>query len=135
MIGVLVVTHGDFGESLIAAATHTLGRELPRVAHVGVGGSDNPDALLAKLRELVASVDDGSGVLVLADIFGATPCNVVGRLLEAGHVEGVAGVNLPMLLRVLSYREVPLSTAVGKVVSGGVDGVLHINSDPCHGKR
>jgi PTS system mannose-specific IIA component len=135
VIGLLLVTHGNLGEALLAAASHALGVRPPRVACVGVSGSDDPDRMLARLRESVRALDDGSGVLVLTDIFGATPANLVARLLESGRVEGVAGANLPMLLRVLSYREAPLAAAVGKALSGGVEGVLHINTDPCHGKR
>jgi PTS system ascorbate-specific IIA component len=135
LIGVLLVTHGTLGEALLAAASHALGAHPPRVAALGIGGSDDPERTLARLREALASLDDGSGVIVLADIFGATPANLVARLLQAGRIEAVAGVNLPMLLRVLSYREAPLAAAVGKALSGGAEGVLHVNSDPCNGKR
>ena len=135
MIGVLLVTHGNLGEALLAAASHALGARPPRVACAGIGGSDDPDRMLAQLRERVRALDDSSGVILLTDIFGATPANLVARLLESDRVEGVAGVNLPMLLRVLSYRDATLAAAVGKALSGGVEGVLHISIDPCHGKR
>ena len=70
-------------------------------------------------------------MLVLTDIFGATPGNVVSRLLEDGRVEGVSGVSLPMLLRVVTGRNGSLSEAVQRALSGGAEGVVHMNSDRC----
>jgi PTS system ascorbate-specific IIA component len=74
-------------------------------------------------------------VLVLTDIFGATPGNVVSRLLDDGRIEGVSGVSLPMLLRVLTGRngssKDTLSAAVQRALSGGAEGVVHMNSDRC----
>jgi PTS system ascorbate-specific IIA component len=87
--------------------------------------------VLAKARALVAQLDDGSGVLVLADMYGSTPGNVVRALLADGRVEGVAGVSLPMLVRVLSGRDRTLAAAVERALSGGTEGVLHMNPDRC----
>ena len=69
-------------------------------------------------------VDSGRGVLLLTDIFGATPANVALKLLQPGRVEGVSGVNLPMLLRALTYRDKDMETLVTKTVAGGRDGVM-----------
>ena len=69
-------------------------------------------------------LDEGDGVLVLTDVYGATPGNIAARLLEPGKVEGIAGVNLPMLVRALTYRNEPLRTVVAKAMSGGVEGVF-----------
>lgn len=76
--------------------------------------------------DLIRYVDRGAGVLVLTDIYGATPSNVAARLLKPGHVEGIAGVNLPMLIRALTYREEPLATVVAKALSGGTEGVTRM---------
>jgi len=72
-------------------------------------------------------------VLVLTDVYGATPGNIAAQLLEPGRVEGVAGVNLPMLVRVLTYRDKGLALAVEKALSGGADGVVHMTTDSCDG--
>ena len=77
-------------------------------------------------RELMMLVDQGEGVLILTDIFGATPANVAMKLLEPGRVEGVAGVNLPMLLRALTYRDKGMETLLIKAVGGGRDGVINM---------
>lgn len=135
MIGVLIVTHGDIGRSLLDSAGQILGVELPQVATLSVWRQDDPDDLILRARELLEGIDGGDGVLILTDIFGATPGNVVSRLLEDGHVEGVSGLSLPMLLRVLTGRNggqlVPLATVVSRALSGGAEGVVHMNTDRC----
>jgi PTS system ascorbate-specific IIA component len=131
MIGILVVTHGSIGESLISSAAQILGYEPPQVAVLSVWRQDDPDDLVLRARELLEGLDSGDGVLVVTDIFGATPGNVVSRLLEDGRVEGVSGASLPMLLRVLTGRNGSLSAAVKRALTGGAEGVVHMNSDRC----
>ncbi len=126
MIGILLVCHGAFGESLIHSASHVLGKRPLYLRQLGVTVHDDPDAILPVAEDLVRYLDQGAGVLVLTDIYGATPSNIAMRLLRPGRVEGVAGVNLPMLIRALSYREEPLAALVEKALSGGVDGVTRM---------
>jgi PTS system ascorbate-specific IIA component len=129
MIGILIVAHGAFGEALIHCASHVLGKRPLRVRQVGITVHDDPDAILPQARGLVRELDDGAGVLVLTDMLGATPSNVAARLASPGRVEIVAGVNLPMLVRALTYRNEPLATVVAKAVSGGCEGVVHMSGD------
>jgi mannose PTS system EIIA component len=131
MIGVLIVTHGEIGTALLESARQILGVEVPQVGTLSVWRQDDPDDLILRARELVEGIDAGDGVLILTDIFGATPGNVVSRLLEDGRIEGVSGVSLPMLLRVLTSRNGSLPAAVQRAKSGGADGVVHMNQDRC----
>lgn len=131
MIGVLVVTHGSIGEALLTSATQILGHAPLQVATLSVWRQDDPDDLVLRARELLEGLDAGDGVLVLTDIFGATPGNVVSRLLEDGRIEGVSGVSLPMLLRVLTSRDGALAEAVKRALSGGTEGLVHMNTDRC----
>ena len=131
MIGVLIVTHGEIGTALLHSASQILGSPPPQVATLSVWRQDDPDDLVLRAQELLQGIDDGEGVLVLTDIFGATPGNVVSRLLQDGRIEGVSGVSLPMLLRILSKRNGPLSAIVQRALSGGAEGVVHMNSDRC----
>ena len=126
MIGLFLVTHATYGESLIQCACHVLNRRPAQIAQLGVAMQDDPLNLLPQAREMIAWVDKGDGVLVMTDIFGATPSNIAMKLLQPGRIEGVAGVNLPMLLRALSYRDKDLPTLLAKSVSGGRDGVLNL---------
>ena len=135
MIGVLVISHGAIGETLLASAAQILGAPPAQAAALGVSRNDDPDAVLARALSLAARLDDGTGLLVLADMYGATPCNVAARLLADGRVEGVAGVSLPMLVRVLARRDGSLPAAVQRALSGGAEGVVHMNADRYGDKR
>lgn len=131
MIGVLIVSHGEIGRALLESASQILGEPQKQTATLSVWRQDDPADLAVRARELLQELDLGDGVLVLTDLFGATPCNVVSRVLEDGRVEGVSGASLPMLLRVLTSRNGSLPGAVRRAVSGGAEGVVHMNSDRC----
>ena len=131
MIGVLIVTHGDIGTSLLTSANQILGSEQKQVATLSVWRADDLDDLVLRARELMEQLDAGDGVLILTDIFGATPGNVVSKLLQDGKVEGVSGVSLPMLLRVLTSRNGSIAAAVQRALSGGTEGLVHMNTDRC----
>jgi mannose PTS system EIIA component len=126
MIGLLIVAHGTLGESLIHCASHVMGKRPLFLRQLGVTIHDDPDAILPQGRDLVRFVDQGDGVLILTDIFGATPSNIACRLLEPGRVEGISGVSLPMLIKALSYRELPLPELTEKTLSGAQEGVVHM---------
>jgi PTS system ascorbate-specific IIA component len=126
MIGILIIAHGTLGESLVHCASHVLNKRPPRLKQLGVTAQDDPLLLLPQARALVKELNAGDGVLILSDMYGGSPSNIAAKLLVPGKVEGVAGVNLPMLIRALTYRDKPLSTLVVKAVSGGCEGVLRI---------
>jgi PTS system mannose-specific IIA component len=129
MIGILIVSHGGFGDALIHSASHVLGRRPEQVRQMAVAVNDDPDTILPKARELLRQLDTGEGVLVLTDMLGATPSNIATRLLKPGRIEGLAGASLPMLIRALTYRDEPLAALVEKAMSGGLEGVVHLTSD------
>jgi PTS system mannose-specific IIA component len=135
VIGVLIVTHGSIGESLLSSAGQILGGVPPLVATLGVSRNDDPDEVTLRAGELLEGLDQGDGVLILTDIFGATPGNTISHLLDDGRIEGVSGISLPMLLRVLTSRNgsTPgaLQAAVQRAISGGSEGLVHMNSDRC----
>jgi PTS system mannose-specific IIA component len=131
VIGILIVTHGEIGTSLLDSASQILGARPQQIATLSVWRQDDPDDLVLRARELMEQIDAGKGVLILTDLFGATPGNVVSRLLDDGRVEGVSGVSLPMLLRVLTGRDGELGAAVQRALSGGTEGLVHMNTDRC----
>ncbi|MDQ5882336.1 MAG: mannose system component [Pseudomonadota bacterium] len=129
MIGILLITHGTFGEALIQNVCHVLNKRPPLIAQLGVAAQDDPLDILPLAKLLLNEVDGGKGVLVMSDIYGASPANLALKLLVPGRVEGVAGVSLPMLLRALTYREKGMETMIAKAISGGRDGVLNMHKD------
>ncbi|HEY9396841.1 MAG TPA: PTS fructose transporter subunit IIA [Burkholderiales bacterium] len=126
MIGILIVSHGAFGEALIHCASHVLGKRPLRVRQVGVTVHDDPDLILPIAQDLIRQLDEGQGVLVLTDMVGATPANIASRLRIADKVEVLSGASLPMLVRALTYRNESLATVVVKAMSGGHDGIVHL---------
>ena len=125
MVGILIIAHGELGEAMISCATFVLGARPARVESLSTAGGD-PEALLARARGAIARLDDGAGVLVLTDMLGGTPSNVAGRTVEPGRVEAIAGLSLPMLLRLITYRNESLASARRKAVSGGREGVCNL---------
>jgi PTS system mannose-specific IIA component len=104
MIGIIVVTHGDLGTELLRTAQEIVGK-FPSVEAVSVQASEQIDKARKKIEASLQRVSDGSGVLILTDLFGGTPSNLVLSYLEAGRLEVVTGVNLPMLMKLPSLRE------------------------------
>jgi mannose PTS system EIIA component len=131
MIGILIIAHGSLGESLLHCVSHVMGKQPPQLACFGVGTNDDPSDLLPQAQKMVDKLNTGEGVLILSDMYGASPCNLVAKLLSPNVVEGIAGVNMPMLVRVLNYRDKPIKTCVEKALSGGRDGVVHFTKNGC----
>lgn len=123
-VAVLIVTHNAIGRELLQTATSTLGGCPLSVRLVDVHAGEDPDHLEVQTARLVDELDEGEGVLVLTDAYGATPCNVANRLLARERVVVVSGINLPMLLRVLNYPRLDLPALAEKAASGGSDGIV-----------
>lgn len=126
MIGILLITHGSYGEALVQNACHVLNKRPVQLNQLGVSAQDDPLDLLPLARQTLSLVDSGRGVLVMTDIFGASPANLALKLLVPGRVEGITGVNLPMLLRALTYRERDMDVLLTRAIAGGRDGVFNM---------
>ena len=129
MIGILLVTHNGLGDSLVDCVRHVLGNVPPNVKVLSVLAEDDPQHKEEEGRALIAQLDTGEGVLLLSDLFGATPSNIARRLYQPGRVEGIAGINLPMLLRAVCYSNKPLAEVAQKTMDSGRNCVLPINSE------
>lgn len=126
MIGILIISHGTLGESLIHCASHMLNKRPPRLRQIGVTAQDDPVQLVPQARKMIKELDEGDGVLVLTDMYGGSPSNIAAKLVLPGKIESVAGVNLPMLIRALTYRDKSLQMMITKAISGGCEGVLRV---------
>ncbi|APZ43940.1 PTS sugar transporter subunit IIA [Acidihalobacter ferrooxydans] len=123
-VGILLITHGNIGGDLADTARNVLGADPLAIAQLSVTPSDNPDQVLEKAKTLCRQLDEGDGVLVITDMFGSTPSNIACRLNQLPGVRILAGLNLPMLIRVLNYPTLSLDALCAKALSGGHDGVL-----------
>ena len=133
MIGILIIAHGNLGDSLIGCMTHVLGKKPDGIAAIQDAGTDSPRELLPSAQRMVAALDEGDGVLIITDIFGASPSNLACKLLVPGRIEAITGANVPMLVRAITYRGRGMETLLKRVVSGGCEGVFHIAADPILG--
>jgi PTS system ascorbate-specific IIA component len=123
-VGVLLVTHDQFGQSLLDVAVQTLGSCPLPVAVMSVNRSCDPDRMIFEAKRRLEVLNSGEGVLVLTDMFGSTPSNIACKLRMPDSVVVVSGINLPMLLRVLNYPNLSLRELQEKAVSGGREGIM-----------
>lgn len=125
VVGVLLVTHAAIGNALIDAARHVMLHLPLKVDVIEIAECSDPANTLSKTAQAARALDSGAGVLVLSDLYGATPCNIAQKLGTLGvHARCVSGLNLPMLLRVLNYADKPLDELAEVAASGGRGGIL-----------
>jgi len=130
MTGLLILAPAPIAEGLIDAATHIFGQRPERLSALCVDDDRvSPEELAARLEIALRELDDGQGVLMLADIYGSSHTNTACQFVDRSRVELVAGVNLPMLVRVLNHRDKALPALVDKALSGGNEGIV------CAGRR
>jgi PTS system mannose-specific IIA component len=122
-IGLVVVTHSDYGSALHRAAEMIMG-SVPGVVTIGVDTGSEVDATRTRIRDAIREVDRGHGVLVLTDMFGGTPTNLSLSLLNKENIEVVTGVNMPMLLKAMSELDRPLGELSSRVSQSGEKGIV-----------
>ena len=123
-VGLLIVSHGKLGEYLLETATRMLGVCPLATATLSMSFDCDTEAMMARAAEMIVTLDGGGGVLILTDMYGSTPSNIVSHLQGQHKVQIVSGVSLPMLIRVLNYPRLSLDDLAQKAQSGGRDGVV-----------
>jgi PTS system mannose-specific IIA component len=119
MIGMVLVTHGNLASELVAALEHVMGTQ-PAVAKVCIGPEDDMEQRRRDIMDCVNKVNDGSGVVLLTDMFGGTPSNLAISIMDRAKIEVIAGVNLPLLIKLATVRNSePLSVAVASAQEAG----------------
>lgn len=129
MVGILLVTHNGLGDSFVDCVKHVLGEVPHNLKSLSVSAGDDPQQKSVEGQALIKQLDTGSGVLILADVFGATPSNIARQLCHAERVMGVAGLNLPMLLRVACYPVTTLPELAKVAVEGGRGCITYIHPE------
>ncbi|HEU4853389.1 MAG TPA: PTS fructose transporter subunit IIA [Telluria sp.] len=127
MVGILLMTHAPLGQAFVSAVEHVFRSPTEHFEAIDV----EPDQDLGEVHKLATEaihrVDDGDGVLVITDIKGGTPANCCDSLANAGHVEIIAGISLPMLLRAITYRRDSLDVVVEMALAGGHNGAVKVD--------
>ena len=119
MIGMILVTHGRLAEEFVNAMEHVVGKQAD-VATVCIGPQDDMEQKRKEIARAIKQVDSGGGAVILTDLFGGTPSNLAISLLKAGKTEVIAGINLPMLIRLVGARkEMDLTAAVSAAREAG----------------
>lgn len=134
MIGLLIVTHHQVGQVLFDTAVSIYGQPPFFYAIIHVEHDIDVQQAEAEMSEQIKKLDQGDGVLILTDIYGATPANIAFRQIQTNHAYLISGMNLPMLLKVFNYADLDLGELVEKAVAGAIQGIM-IKSQPSLGDR
>jgi PTS system mannose-specific IIA component len=134
MIGVVVVTHGQLATELVNAAETIVG-ELPRFAAVSIGWHEDTEDARNEIAQAIARVDDGTGVLILTDMFGGTPSNLAMTFLAEERVEVITGVNLPMLIKLVNMPQPSDLLAVARDMREHGRNAIWVASDLLRGEK
>ncbi|CAN7406872.1 PTS sugar transporter subunit IIA [Polaromonas sp. LjRoot131] len=125
MNGIFIIAHAPLASALRQCVLHVFPDNAPGVAALDVQPNMPPEETLAQARIMLAQLGT-SHALVLADVFGATPCNVAQKLVDGVHSKLITGINLPMLLRTISYRHESLDALVARALIGATQGVMQV---------
>ncbi len=128
-VAVLLVTHGQLGKHLVDTVTEMVGSTPLPIDVVDIHRDQDPEDMVAKAISRAQELDCGDGVLMITDAFGSTPSNIAMRAARACHARVVAGLNLPMLVRIFNYPELELEAMTQGVVKGGRQGILAADSN------
>jgi PTS system ascorbate-specific IIA component len=127
-IGLITITHNAIGANIVDAAESILGPPPMHVTHFTFTGTDCAENVKGELARAVADLDRGDGVLILADLYGSTPCNIARRLAPAHQVRVVSGISLPMVLRVFSYARLDLAQIALRATDGARLGIVECDA-------
>ena len=122
-VGLLIITHGDIGNSLLDTAVVVMGACPMQTRTLGIPMASDPEQLRQRAQQYIDELEQGDGVLILSDLYGSTPSNIACRL-RCEKVAVITGLNLPMLIRVLNYPDLDLFALAEKAMGGGRDGIV-----------
>ena len=112
MVGILLVTHGDIGLALFKSAIHILGKEPSNIDYISINSNIDINSYEKTIQDKLISLDNGKGVLVMSDMYGATPTNILKKLIYPKKYEVITGINLPMLMQALTSRALALDDLI-----------------------
>ncbi|MDA9097150.1 PTS fructose transporter subunit IIA [Methylophilaceae bacterium] len=127
MIGILIVTHGDIGLSLLKSAAQILGKSFNNTNCISVESNHEIHTYKKTINSELLKLNSGKGVLIMSDMYGATPTNILKDLVVANKIEVLTGINLPMLIQALTNRDSELKKLIGDCLKCGKDSVINLN--------
>jgi PTS system ascorbate-specific IIA component len=134
MVSIFIISHTEIANSFAYCLEHILNKRVDNLVILPVKKTEAPDIIQKRAEEIVErQLLKADGVLVLCDIFGATPSNIATKLTKPGRVELITGLNLPMLLRAISYSNQGLAVCTAKALEGGINGIVHISGTDADG--
>lgn len=130
MISIFIISHSEIANSFAYCLEHIMSKRVDNLVILPVKKAEAPDAIISRAKEIIErQLTKADGVLILCDIFGATPSNIATELIVPGQVELITGLNLPMLIRAISYSSQGLDLCVLKALEGGVNGIIHVQGE------
>ncbi|MBT5411177.1 PTS fructose transporter subunit IIA [Methylophilaceae bacterium] len=127
MIGILIVTHGDIGLSLLKSAAQILGKSFNNTNCISVESNHEIHTYKKTINSELLKLNSGKGVLIMSDMYGATPTNILKELVVANKIEVLTGINLPMLVQALTNRDSELKKLISDCLKCGKDSVINLN--------
>lgn len=124
-VSILLITHENIGQVMLQAVRRVLEVCPLQIRCLSVPFDSDPDEVQQEAAHMIKTLDKGDGVLILTDMFGATPSNIAHRLSQPGKVMVVTGINLPMMIKVMNYPNLNLEQLVEVAVEGGKSGVIY----------
>lgn len=133
MVHVIIIAHSEIARSFVAGVEHVFSKRLPNLHIIEVTKTEVIEESIDKLKSCIAKfANEGEEVLMLTDIFGATPSNIASQMVKKGKVELITGVNLPMLVRALSYSHLALPACIERALEGARNGIIYLNGEESH---
>ena len=123
-IGILLITHNQIGQVLLENALTILDQSNPGVQTISVSFDADTDRVLAQCQHIVREIDNGDGVLVLTDLSGSTPSNIAHKLTSINNTYVIAGINLPMVMKTINYRDDPIQDIIERTLKGGKNAII-----------
>ena len=129
MVTIIVIAHSEIANSLVSCAEHILAKRVANLHIISVKKTENTEHILERVNEFISSFGHERQLLLLTDLFGATPSNIATRLIKPGKIEMITGLNMPMLIRAISYADYDLRTCIDKSIEGGRNGIVYLNGE------
>lgn len=129
MVTIIVIAHAEIANGLVSCVEHILAKRVENVHIISVKKTENIEQTLLRVQEFIIKFAHEKQILLLTDLFGATPSNIATRLIKPGQIEMITGLNMPMLLRAISYANYALRICVEKSIEGGKNGIVYLNGE------